>query len=58
MTEQFPDTTLAETLRTTGLPVILTTDADGAPCYVKLDKSGAVVRADVAEDRRGPNHEG
>lgn len=60
MPEQFPDASLAETLRATGLPMILTSDTEGVPCYVKLDEHGAVVRADVHEDRgeAEPDHEG
>lgn len=62
MDEQFQDLTLAATLRATQLPMILTTDADGVPCYVKLDAHGTVVHADVAADRGDPepdsDHEG
>lgn len=39
----YPDKTLAQTLRETGAPRILTVREDGEPVYVALDESGNLV---------------
>jgi hypothetical protein len=41
--EGYPDTTLAETLRQTGAPRILTARRDGTAVYVALDADGKLV---------------
>lgn len=43
MTHSYSDATLVETLRTTGVPRILTTRTDGAAVYVALDDDGNLV---------------
>lgn len=40
---RFIDPTLAETLRETGAPRILTARADGTPVYVALDDAGELI---------------
>lgn len=57
MPEQFPDQTLAETLRITGAPVILTVNEHGVPCYVGLDETGELVLVSPENDRGDPEPE-
>lgn len=48
--EDYTDSTLADTLRATGAPRILTTRRDGSTCYVALDDAGELVEVDPTEE--------
>lgn len=46
----YTDPTLAETLRSTGAPRILTTRRDVTTCYVALDDAGDLVEVDPSKE--------
>lgn len=49
---EYPDSTLADTLRAAGVPRILTTRTDGTVVYVALDDAGELVEVNPAAELR------